>query len=88
MVLFWQPEKDMEPDRAIVAGLLGMKVDDPKIPHSFEIAAEQGMTFNIEGTDLGDVHPNSVKMHLTGESGRTLEMVAASIGGGVFKSVN
>ena len=24
-------------DRAIVAGLLGMKVDDPKIPHSFKI---------------------------------------------------
>lgn len=69
-------------DRAIVAGLLGMKVDDQKIPHSFEIAAEQGMTFYIEGTDLGDVHPNSVKMHLTGESGRTLEVVAASIGGG------
>ena len=49
-------------DKAVVAGLLGMQVDDPAI--------------------LGDVHPNSVKLELTGESGRTLEVIAASIGGG------
>lgn len=69
-------------DRAIVAGLLGMKVDDPQIPHSFEIAAKESMEFTIHGIDLGDVHPNSVKLMLTGISGRTLEVVAASIGGG------
>ena len=40
------------------------------------------MDFSLEGIDLGDVHPNSVKMNLTGVSGRTLEVVAASIGGG------
>lgn len=34
------------------------------------------------GSILGDVHPNSVKLELTGESGRTLEVIAASIGGG------
>ena len=28
------------------------------------------------------MHPNSVKLELTGESGRTLEVIAASIGGG------
>ena len=55
-------------DKALIAGLLGMQVDDPAIPDSFRIA--------------GDVHPNSVKMNLTGVSGRTLEVVAASIGGG------
>lgn len=69
-------------DRALIAGLLGLAVDDPRIPESFSIAGESGMTFSIEGTDLGDVHPNSVKMNLTGVSGRTLEVVAASVGGG------
>lgn len=69
-------------DKALVAGLLGMDVDDPKIPHSFEIAESEGMSFTLGGIDLGDVHPNSVKMNLTGKSGRTLEIVAASIGGG------
>lgn len=69
-------------DRALIAGLLGMPVDAPEIPNSFSIAEETGMTFSIEGIDLGDVHPNSVKMYLTGISGRTLEIIAASIGGG------
>lgn len=69
-------------DKALIAGLLGMQVDDPAIPDSFRIAGEGGMDFSLEGIDLGDVHPNSVKMNLTGVSGRTLEVVAASIGGG------
>ena len=69
-------------DKALVAGLLGMQVDDSRIPESFEIAESAGMKFTIEGADLGDVHPNTVKMYLTGASGRTLEVVAASIGGG------
>lgn len=69
-------------DKALIAGLLGMQVDDPSIPDSFRIAGERGMKFSLEGIDLGDVHPNSVKMNLTGVSGRTLEVIAASIGGG------
>lgn len=69
-------------DKAVVAGLLGMQVDDPAIPHSFGIAEREGLQFTLSGIDLGDVHPNSVKLELTGESGRTLEVIAASIGGG------
>lgn len=69
-------------DKALIAGLLGMQVDDPAIPDSFRIADGRGMKFSLEGIDLGDVHPNSVKMNLTGVSGRTLEVIAASIGGG------
>lgn len=69
-------------DKALIAGLLGMQVDNPEIPKSFEIAEKEGLEFHIEGIDLGDVHPNSVKLNLLGESGKTLEIVAASIGGG------
>ena len=69
-------------DRAIVAGLLGMHVDDVRIPDSFIFADEKGMKFSIENTALGEIHPNSVKMELTGVSGRSLEIVASSIGGG------
>ena len=69
-------------DKALIAGLLGMQVDDPAIPDSFRIAEKRGMRFSLEGIDLGDVHPNSVKMDLTGISGHTLEVIAASIGGG------
>lgn len=69
-------------DKAVVAGLLGMHVDDVGIPDSFTLAEQRGMKFAISGIDLGDVHPNTVKMELKGRSGRMLEIVASSIGGG------
>ena len=32
-------------DRALVAGLLGMRPDDLRIPQSFELAKEEGLDF-------------------------------------------
>ena len=69
-------------DKALVAGLLGLHVDDIRIPQSFELAKERNMEFVVDGIELIDAHPNSVKLELTGESGRELEIVAASVGGG------
>ena len=69
---------------ALVAGLLGMKPDDKRIPHSFEIAAEAGMEFSFGEKDLKDVHPNSVLLKLTGEDGRYMEVVGESIGGSLI----
>lgn len=69
-------------DKAIVAGLLGMKVDDPDIPESFEIAKQRGMSFSIGSIDLGDAHPNTAKLILEGENGKNLEIVGSSVGGG------
>ncbi|AFA47520.1 L-serine ammonia-lyase, iron-sulfur-dependent subunit beta [Acetobacterium woodii] len=72
-------------DRAIVAGLLGMKPDDIRIPDSFELAAQEGMTFKFEGINLRNAHPNSVKLILKGVSGRELEILASSLGGSRIK---
>ena len=72
-------------DRALVAGLLGFPVDDPRIPDSFRYAAEAGMEFHLSGIDLGDVHPNSVKLLLSGDEGKKIEIVAASVGGGAIR---
>lgn len=69
-------------DKALIAGLLGMAVDDENIPKSFELAKEAGMHFEIAGIDLPDAHPNTAKLVLTGSSGRCLDIVAASLGGG------
>ena len=38
-------------DKALIAGLLGMQVDDPAIPDSFRIAGERGMDFSLEACD-------------------------------------
>lgn len=69
-------------DKALVAGLLGFGVDDPRIAESFRLADEAGMAYRLSGIDLGDVHPNSVLLALTGTDGHTLRMTAASVGGG------
>jgi L-serine dehydratase len=75
-------------DRAIVAGLLGMHVDDSRIPDSFEIAEKEGLDFSLTGADLGDsFHPNTAKIDLTGVSGTELEVVASSVGGGRIRVV-
>ena len=72
-------------DRALIAGLLGMHTEDERIPDSFAIADRQGMEYSFAGIELRDAHPNSVLMKLTGEHGRKLEIVAASLGGGRIK---
>lgn len=39
-------------DRALVAGLLGMRPDDLRIPQSFELAKEEGLDFYIHPIQL------------------------------------
>ena len=66
---------------AIVAGLLGMKTDDPKIPESFRLAKEAGVEVIFGEEKLKEAHPNSAQLILTGRDGRELEIVGESIGG-------
>ena len=46
---------------ALVAGLLGMKPDDERIPHSLEIAREKGMKLSFGEAILKEAHPNSAQ---------------------------
>ena len=69
-------------DRALVAGLLGMKPDDLGIPQSFEIAANQGLEFHFHTARLRDAHPNTAVLTVESADGRKLELQAASTGGG------
>ena len=69
-------------DKAIVAGLLAMKPDDPGIPRSLQLAREARMHVRIQTVDLRDAHPNTAVMTLIGERGRTVVVNASSLGGG------
>ena len=69
-------------DRALIAGLLGMQPDDLRIPESFAVAAEQGLTFTFQNVQMRNAHPNTVRLKLTGANGRALDIVAESVGGG------
>ena len=69
-------------DRALVAGLLGMQPDDEAIPRSFALARAAGLRFSIGSVVLRGAHPNTALLRLAGPSGRKLEVMGASIGGG------
>lgn len=69
-------------DRALVAGLLGMKPDDLRIPNAFEEAKKAGLRYTIDEIDLRDAHPNTAVLEVQGVSGKQLTMQAASLGGG------
>lgn len=69
-------------DRAIIGGLMGMAVDDPRLRDSLELAIEAGMKYSFFPISLRGAHPNTVQLELTGVSGKKLSMVASSVGGG------
>ena len=72
-------------DRALIAGLLGMQPDDERVPFAFDEAKKAGMEFSFGEANLKEAHPNSVVLKMVGESGRELEVIAASLGGGRMK---
>lgn len=69
-------------DRAIIAGLLGMKPDDIRIPDSFHFASEAGLTYSFSTENITGAHPNTVVLSMKGKNGKTLEVRASSLGGG------
>lgn len=67
-------------DIAIVAGLLGMELDDAGIPDSLQRAAAWGMSVEFREADLGAVHPNTARIEMrSGE--RELAVQGSSVGG-------
>ena len=79
---FGQTYKGHGTDKALVAGILNMDPWDEDLKRSFDIAAEKGIEILFTETDLGDVHPNTVKFMIIKEDGRVTEVTGSSIGGG------
>jgi L-serine dehydratase len=71
-------------DFALVGGAIGLNVDDPRIPEAIRIAEQMGVNIEFAEEDLGDVHPNSVRVEIRGAA-REAEIVGSSIGGGVIE---
>ena len=71
-------------DRALLAGLLGMKPDDLRIPNAYEEANRAGMAYSFRTVELRDAHPNTALLELPGKSGKKLTLQASSIGGGAI----
>jgi L-serine dehydratase len=71
-------------DFALVGGSIGLNVDDPRIPEAIRIAEQMGVEIEFSEEDLGDVHPNTVRIEIHGRN-REVEIVGSSIGGGVIE---
>ena len=69
-------------DKALIAGILGMKSDDERIRTSLELAKEQGLEFSFREMSIPGAHPNTARIILTGESGVSVVVQGASVGGG------
>lgn len=72
-------------DRALVAGILGMSPDDPRLKESLAIAEAEGIAVKFLPTDLGQVHPNTVKLLMTDCDDIRWEVLGSSIGGGMIE---
>ena len=77
-------------DRALVAGALGMREDDDRLPNAFAIAAERGLKYSFSEEEMRDVHENTVRMTFNMTDGSVQTVTGSSIGGGqiLITSIN
>ena len=72
-------------DRALVAGILGMMPDDERLRDALLIAENEGWEVQFLPADLGQVHPNTVKILMTDCDDINWEVLGSSIGGGLVE---
>jgi L-serine dehydratase len=78
---YWQQNAD----KAFVAGLLNWPLTDLRFGRALEEARRSGLAISFRlGKLLEADHPNMVRLALTGLSGKKLEVLAKSTGGGTF----
>ena len=56
--------------------------DDLRIPLSFDLAKQAGLAFSFRNVELKEAHPNTALLTVSDGAGQTLELQAASTGGG------
>lgn len=69
-------------DKALLAGILGMQPDDPRLPQSYDIARQRGLEFHFIYSDQPMPHPNTVRISARQADGTLSRIVGESVGGG------
>ena len=69
-------------DRALLAGVMGLREDDEDITHAFELAAGRNLAYAFEEVTLEDAHENSAEIVFSLASGGECRVEGASVGGG------
>lgn len=71
-------------DRALLGGLLGFEPSDGRLRDSFSLAREAGLAYRFRIGENPAYHPNTARLILSGAQGGSVEVLAASIGGGAI----
>lgn len=69
-------------DKALLAGVLGLREDDEKIKNSFVLAKSMGIAYTFYDLEMESCHENSVRITFTCKGGSTQIIEGSSIGGG------
>ena len=69
-------------DKALIAGILGMKPDDARLRDSPALAKQAGLSVTIIPDHIESAHPNTALIALTAADGRRVSVQGASVGGG------
>ncbi len=73
-------------DRALLAGILGLKYDDERIKDSYSLARKMNLECSFITVDLGNVHPNTVRIKVQTQKGQH-EIEGSSVGGGAIRII-
>ena len=66
-------------------GLLNIAMADDQMKRTEDIAADRGIKISYAVSSFENTHPNSMQLTLYGRSGKTTQVLAASLGGGSFE---
>jgi len=68
-------------DKALLAGIMGIRHNDDRLRDAYKIAKEC-IDYSFVKADFGDVHPNTVQITMTSKNGEISVVQGSSIGGG------
>ncbi len=85
---FAKTSKGHGTDKALLAGVIGLKPDDERLPHSFKIANDLGISYEFYEKELEYPHPNTVKIEFHLKNNTLFYIIGSSIGGGNIKIYN
>jgi L-serine dehydratase len=69
----------------INGGLLGLEITDDRMKNSEQLAVEFGISIEYQINSFPTKHVNTVRLRLKGINGKSVKVVAASLGGGSFE---
>ena len=69
-------------DKALIAGVLGLQPDDPRIKDAYRLAQEADVLVDVNYSTERVSNPNTARIRITGKNNEMTEVVGVSIGGG------